>query len=231
MRYQPVIAIVNEFGATDVLDVGAGWHGISRWWDGRVVQTDLILEGRPKGLEARGSASYVKATAENLPFADGAFDFTVSLDMFEHLPTEIRTTSVRELVRVSRRGAVIGFPVSGSAESVDLKIAAACRRMRRPIPSWLSEHLAQDFYPDRSMLEDALPPTWHITREVPNGHVSVQRWLVLAELTPVLAAASHLLERALRRVGQLPDLVHRPPAYRTIWLVEPTPPTAHARLP
>lgn len=221
LRYQPAIDILDEFRAAEVLDVGAGWHGLSRWRSGSTVQTDLLLGDRPRRLRHRGRPSYVRASAEALPFKDDAFDFVVSLDMVEHLPESIRIPSILELLRVARRGVIIGYPSGQNALDVDQHIAETCSQSGRALPSWLAEHLEQASYPGRDTIDAALPAGWTITREISNGNVRVQRALVLAELKPALAVLSSLLDRPVGRMHWLPRGVHARPTYRTIWLLEP----------
>jgi SAM-dependent methyltransferase len=116
MRYQPVIKLLDELGAEKVLDVGSGWYGLSWYWPHNVVQTDLYFTGNaPSPVERAGTAQFVPATAEELPFADKSFDYAVSLDMMEHLPAGIRGKAVAELARVSRTGFMIGYPVGDAA--------------------------------------------------------------------------------------------------------------------
>ncbi|GAA2018548.1 hypothetical protein GCM10009740_03010 [Terrabacter terrae] len=223
LRYQPALALLEEFEATEVLDVGAGWHGLSRWWDGRVVQTDLLLAERPRKNKHQGTPIYVRSSADLLPFADDSFDFTVSLDMMEHLPLSIRSASIRELTRVARRGVIVGYPVGEVAAELDLAIAASQSRRGLSLPSWLAEHLSQREYPDREALECALPSDWRITREIPNGNVRVQRALVEAELIPGFSTLSGVLEKFMRSTRHLARWIHAAPTYRTIWLLEPRP--------
>jgi hypothetical protein len=221
LRYQPAIQILDELGAHTVLDVGAGWHGVTRWWPHAAVQTDIDFGRAPRNIQRRGIPSLVRASAEALPFADGAFDFALSLDMIEHLPAEIRAESIRELTRVARRGVVVGFPVGARARKLDESLARVVRTLRQPLPDWLEEHLAQQNYPDRSTLLEALPSTWAISRELPVGNVSLQRAVVLSDMTPGLSAIAGAVERKLARNGKAPAFLNHGDTYRTIWLLQP----------
>lgn len=108
LRYEPFLKVLEERNATEVLDVGSGWYGVSWYWPRRVVQTDLHFAGAKSGLGGRrGSAHFVCSTAERLPFADDSFDFVLSSDMMEHLREDLRGPSVAELARVARRGVLI----------------------------------------------------------------------------------------------------------------------------
>jgi SAM-dependent methyltransferase len=222
MRYQPVIKLLDELGAEKVLDVGSGWYGLSWYWPRSVVQTDLYFTGdAPSPVERAGTAEFVPATAEALPFADKSFDYAVSLDMMEHLPADIRGKAVAELARVSRMGFVIGYPVGDAAARLDRRLAKMWSvTPGAAVPDWLEEHLAQAAYPDRDTLVAALPPGWRIAREIPSGNTVLQTAVVYGETLRGLRRLAGLAERRARR-QPLPKFLDRGKTYRTVWLVLP----------
>ncbi|WP_162260230.1 class I SAM-dependent methyltransferase [Terrabacter sp. Root181] len=221
LRYQPAINILDEFNADGVLDVGAGWHGVTRWWPHPAVQTDIQFGGAPHKVQRRGVAELVRASADCLPFEDDAFDFAISLDMVEHLPSSIRSESIHELTRVARRGVVIGYPVGEEARRVDETLARIVRATRRPLPDWLDEHLAQDAYPDETTLLRALPTTWSISRTIAVGNTTLQKAVVLADMAPGLSTLAAAIEQRLATRGSTPARLNRGRTYRTVWLLEP----------
>ena len=223
MRYQPVIKLLDELGAEQVLDVGSGWYGLSWYWPRYVVQTDLHFDGPGPDTTGRvGTAKLVPATAEDLPFEDGSFDWTVSLDMMEHLPASIRAKAVSEMARVSRRGFIIGYPVGRTAARADRWLARAWTITPiQVVPDWLEEHLAQEQYPDRETLTTALPDGWHITREMPSGNALLSMAIVWAEAAPLARRLTQLAERAARK-RSLPSWLNRGRTHRVIWVVEPS---------
>ena len=220
MRYQPVVRLLDQFQPGTVLDVGSGWHGLSSYRPGLVVQTDLAYR-TSQPLEPRpGTAMYVASTAQSLPFSDRAFDYAVSLDMFEHLPGGIREASVRELCRVARRAVLVGFPVGRPAKVVDETLHGLIRLRRGREPDWLTEHRAQHAYPDRRMLTRALPDGWLLAREIKSGNVVSQTAVVLAEHLPGIQQGTLALERRWRGRG-VPSIFDRGLSYRTIFVVLP----------
>jgi SAM-dependent methyltransferase len=223
MRYQPVIKLLDELGAKRVLDVGSGWYGLSWYWPHDVVQTDLHFDGpEPDPTMRAGTAKFVPATAEDLPFEDGQFDWTVSIDMMEHLPAPIRAKAVSEIARVSRRGFIIGYPVGRTAAKVDRWLAKAWTiTPTQAVPEWLEEHLAQEVYPDRQTLTTALPEGWHITRELPSGNVLLGTVIVWAEAMPLGGRLTRMAERKAR-TRPMPAWLDRGRTYRFIWVVEPS---------
>lgn len=220
MRYKPVVRLLDELQAGTVVDVGSGWHGISTYRAGKAVQTDLAFSGAPPTGKRLGHPLYVAATADGLPFPDDAFDYAVSLDLFEHLPGNIREESVRELCRVAQRGVLVGFPVGRPARAVDICLYWLMFLFRRGIPEWLSEHREQARYPDRTMLVDSVPDGWTIARDIKSGNVISQVALVMAERLPGLARLTRWLECRWRATG-VPAPLDRGLTYRRVFVLEP----------
>lgn len=220
LRYEPIMQVLDDRGAETVLDVGSGWYGLSWYADRTVVQTDLHFAAPAPATGRVGSAHFVCASAERLPFADGSFDWVLSSDMFEHLPEQIRAPSVSELARVARRGVIIGFPQGLAARRVDRVLARLLRLARRPLPGWLVEHLAQRDYPSRAAVEAALPDGWSIAADLRNGNAFLQLLVIAAEMLPGLRRLTATLERCAIS-GGVPGLVHIAPTVRALYVVEP----------
>jgi SAM-dependent methyltransferase len=222
LRYQPVVRLLDSLPEGTVLDVGSGWHGLGSYRTGRIVQTDLAFAGET-AVRSTG-VSYLGASAESLPLGDGAVDYSISLDMIEHLPESIREGSIQELCRVSRHAVILGFPRGRAAARVDLRLARLLALLRRPRPAWLAEHLAQEQgYPDDHLVRRALPEGWEVTLARKSGNTVAQLVIVLAEHLPVVHRFCGGLERRWRRRG-VPQLVDRGPAYRRLYLLQPKAP-------
>ncbi|HTY72804.1 MAG TPA: methyltransferase domain-containing protein [Actinomycetes bacterium] len=218
LRYQPVVRLLEQRPPGTILDVGSGWHGLSAYVSGEIIQTDLAFAS-PTQPVAGFSPVLVAASADALPFTDGAVDCCVSLDMVEHLPDSIRISSVRELCRVSRGAVIIGFPVGSAARRVDSVLDRLLGVLRRPSPDWLMEHLGQERYPTVDVVVDGLPPGWRISRVVGSGNVVLLASAVLAEELPGTRRVCARLERRWRRRG-VPRLFDGGSTYRRIYLLE-----------
>jgi SAM-dependent methyltransferase len=220
LRYLPVVSLLDEAGARDVLDVGSGWHGLSAYRAGEVVQTDLRFNGAAPADAGLGRASFVCASVECLPFRDCAFDFVVSLDLMEHLPSQLRTRGVEELTRVARRGVILGFPAGEVAAVTDRRLARVLAATGRPVPDWLDEHLSQSKYPDAGTVTAALPVGWRIDQEAELGNAALMFMVVLVEQLPVVYRVARALDGWYRRRGPL-AWVDRGRVYRRLWLLTP----------
>lgn len=219
MRYEPVRRYLDARRATQVLDVGSGWFGLSWYWPHDVVQTDLNFEGQPALGGRQGQAVFIRSTAQALPFRDATFEYVVCLDVLEHLPVTSRAPAVRELLRVAREGVLIGFPCGERARQMDRVLQVILRRRGRNLPPWLAEHLEQPAYPDRATVEAGLDQRWRIMQEIPNGNALLQLLVVLAEHHRVSARIASRLERGVAARG-LPRWTSRGGTMRTIFVLE-----------
>lgn len=220
LRYQPAMRLLEELDPAEVLDVGAGAHGLSWYWSGRVAQTDL--EFGPIRSEGRvGTFVGVRSSADRLPFADCSFDVALSIDMVEHLPEADRESSLRELFRVARRGVIVAYPVGEVARRVDAFLARAMIVVG-PLPPWLREHLAQTQYPSRELLASVLPEGWAVTREEREHNAWLHAALTLTEAIPKVRKLPALVEVWGRR-HRLPQPLRVGATYRRYFLAEPGP--------
>jgi SAM-dependent methyltransferase len=200
LRYQPVIRMLEQFPPdVTVLDVGAGWHGLSLYWSGHVVQTDLRFAATAGGEQRAGWAEFVVASAERLPFEDGAFDVAVSVDMLEHLPEELRRPSLAELFRVARRGVIVACPMGEPARRIDQRLARLYRRRGADLPDWLREHLEQERYPTRELVEAAVPSGWEVSLRLREHNSAIQYAVIWAESTRPFTRLTRVVERWGRR--------------------------------
>jgi cyclopropane fatty-acyl-phospholipid synthase-like methyltransferase len=220
LRYEPFLRVLDAQPGR-VLDVGSGWYGLTWYAERTVVQTDLKFTGsRPSEQCRRGRAEFVCASAEKLPFADDSFDWAVSSDMVEHLPSEIRAASIKELTRVARQGVIVGFPSGRPAALVDRTLALLARLVGRRPPDWLREHLQQESYPDVDLVRAAVPAGWRVVNELRNGNVLLQFLIVLAELVPGVRTLTARFER--RMAGRpVPGWFHMRPTTRVLVVLCP----------
>lgn len=227
LRYQPVLDVLEAEPSTpSVLDVGSGWFGLTWYWPHKAVQTDLWFPSPAPSGARPGHPVFVRATADQLPFADDSFDVVVSLDMVEHLPQQIRQTSIQELTRVARRLVVLAFPEGDAARQLDRVIAVVLRYTPgRSVPPWLNEHLSQQGYPDDRLVAGSLPPGWMIASQHGVGNAVLQGAAVLAEELPGLHWLTRSAERRLLNRG-VPTFMNAGRPYRKMYLLRPTPPDA-----
>jgi SAM-dependent methyltransferase len=119
-RYDPkywgrtVDLMIEHFSlnpGASILDVGCA-KGFTMYDFSRALPTQRVV-----GLDVSEYAlahrmqderlSYVRGTAETLPFADDSFDLVICINTLHNLPLELCKEGVREIERVSRGGSYI----------------------------------------------------------------------------------------------------------------------------
>ena len=135
-RYAPALAALEQTGDLgSVLDVGCGRHGLA------CVRPELPFVGVDVAFDGPPTPTMVafQAPPGPLPFADGAFDTVLCLDVLEHLPPADRPAFVAELARVAARRVLVACPTTAAAP-LDARVRSQFTAAGAPIPGWLSEH-------------------------------------------------------------------------------------------
>jgi hypothetical protein len=80
--------------------------------------------------------------SDHLPFPDGAFTATTSLDVLEHVPPANRGSFISEMLRVTERRSVLCCPLgSPEHDAIESEIDAWYREVTGDGHPWLREHL------------------------------------------------------------------------------------------
>jgi hypothetical protein len=117
-RYAITAAIARSMGgatAPRVLDVGG--HHFDFWFRPRRPIAEFLPEAPSITVDlARNPLpGYLCARGDALPFRDGLFDLVCSVDVLEHVPPAARATVLDQVLRVSRRAAVVAAPFHSEA--------------------------------------------------------------------------------------------------------------------
>jgi SAM-dependent methyltransferase len=143
-------------------------------WERHLIVADLVgapsqlvdVGGLPGQLESFLPSTHVLAVnvtgpadlivePERLPFVDGTFEASTSLDVLEHVLPADRRRFVAEMVRVTRRRAVLCCPLgSAEHEAAEHEVHAWYRSVAGSDHPWLAEHLGHGL-PTLEELEDA----------------------------------------------------------------------------
>ncbi len=84
----------------------------------------------------------VIVSGDHLPFEDGAFTATTSLDALEHVPPASRAGFVAEMLRVTERRSVLCCPLgSPEHDALEAEIDGWYRELTGDGHPWLREHL------------------------------------------------------------------------------------------
>ena len=195
-----------------VLEVGSGSVGLGEFWTGTFFGCDVAFASRPvKNMRA------VQCSGHQLPFPDGAFDAVVVSDVMEHVPPGLREQVVAEVLRVTRKIAVFGYPCGPAAFKVDHELYRTYQDRKSPAPAWLEEHMLYPF-PDEQLWV-TLPRGWK-SETVPNESLPFHSWMMRMEMFRLcnhsfrlmLRIVPGLMERLLKRAD-------REPSYRKIFVL------------
>jgi hypothetical protein len=127
-RHLIVARLIGD--AEHVLDVG-GVPGQLAWY---------LPHARIIAANVREPAD-VLVSDDRLPFTDGAFPATTSLDTLEHVPPDQRAGFVAELMRVTAARSVLCCPLgSPEHDELEAEIGAWYRELTGAEHPWLREH-------------------------------------------------------------------------------------------
>lgn len=102
--YQMQIDSLLEFAPSTCLEIGVGNHIVSD------ALKRLGIKVTTFDVDPTLEPDVVGSVAERLPFDDNAFDVLLCAEVLEHLPFASFTSSLDEIARVSKVGAVISLP-------------------------------------------------------------------------------------------------------------------------
>jgi SAM-dependent methyltransferase len=191
LRYAPVVRFLGRIQGT-ILEVGSGHQGLAAFLgDRRCVGVDLEFRE-----ECHPNLIPVRASAQALPFPDCAFDCVVSIDMLEHIPRADRASVVAELLRVTGRYLVLGFPSGEAAMQSDRRVMRFFRVFGM-LPDWLEEHLSLGGHPTVDGVQNVVEDRARLLDVKHNSNANLHALIVIADHLPIIR---WLLQR-FARVG------------------------------
>lgn len=107
IRYSPLVRYIRNSAIKNpsILELGSGPIGIVNYLKGKIIG----LDNNPRQVDF-GTLRLVKGLASYLPFEDGEFDFTISVDFLEHIPPAKRKEVIAEMFRVTQGDILISVP-------------------------------------------------------------------------------------------------------------------------
>lgn len=181
MRYMPIAHLIQQerAGEEKILEVGSGPKGVKVYFpDVAVVAVDVKFDRNPGSTSS--DFSPVRATAESLPFRDGAFPFVVCVDVLEHIRAESRQEVIRELLRVASKKVYLAFPSRESYEAWEKKLSKLYVLCGKDVPVWMREHM-ENGLPEEKEVAKLLGDTGSILQTVPNENNLVHFAIMLVD--------------------------------------------------
>lgn len=108
-RAEFIAGLVEHPTSSSVLDVGCGNGFLTVPLEERFGRA-VGLDYSPAMIAANPAREKLVGDATTLPFGDKSFDLVVASHLLHHLPRQARSSAVREMARVARRGVVLYEP-------------------------------------------------------------------------------------------------------------------------
>ncbi len=217
-RYYPILNILKREGLLDegsLLEIGSGAIGIGAFRKVPFIGCDLSFAFKPKP-----PMFPIKASGTQLPFADQMFDVVVASDVLEHVPPSLRQQVIAEALRVADKLVIFAFPSGEAAWNSDRELLETYRKLNRPAPDWLTEHMDAPF-PGKELFANI--PGWEVEQSA-NDSLKFHAWLMRREMSgffllisrAFLKLTPQVVRAALKRTDQ-------PPYYRQMFVLRRQP--------
>lgn len=133
-----------------ILELGSNEHkDLSLFLnDDKILFTDIKLTEK-----MQNDPDFMEVDGTSTPFDNDEFDFVISSDVLEHVPSEKRIAFISEAVRVSKIGAILCFPNNTEeVKNTELRVNAYYKAINGIDHYWLNEHI-QNGLPDKNEIE------------------------------------------------------------------------------
>lgn len=136
----------NNTKKIKILDVGGRGNILKKFLpDEEVFYLDPFVESNDK--------NFIKGDGTNISLDDNSFDWVVSADVYEHIPTEKRLNFINENLRVAKKGVVLVAPFySKENEAAEIRVNNNYKILSGEEHPWLKEHI-ENGLPDPDELE------------------------------------------------------------------------------
>lgn len=222
-RYYPIVRHIRKSGIDNpkILEVGSGKMGITPFLKKHVFSVDLYFSSETNRL-----VNPVIASAMELPFQDGAFDFVICMDMLEHIPGEERKNAIAEFFRLARGEVIVGVPCGQLSSHYEKRLNDIhLERLHRENP-FLREHIEfglPDAHEMKALISNCARAAWpgYGIRILQN--VNLHLWYLVGKYTVLLQ--SHFGESDVEKSFSpwfcwlFDKIIHWSPAYRQLFFV------------
>lgn len=138
LRYSPIVSEIKKAKLENakILEIGPGSLGVIPYLKTKIDGIDVDFSGPKTQL-----LSKIKGKATELPFRKNTYDVSISVDVLEHLKKEERENAVLEMLRVTKKLALIVVPIGSSAEIQDRNLYDLWNKIHKVKNQYLLEHI------------------------------------------------------------------------------------------
>lgn len=138
LKYAPVVSQIKKRKLTNskILEIGSGSLGITPYLKTQIDALDIDFSGPKSGL-----INKIKVNGERFPFKANTYDVTISVDVLEHIPPTNREKSLSEMMRVTKKLAIIVVPCGPESEEQDKQLYKYWNKIFNKKNQFLEEHV------------------------------------------------------------------------------------------
>lgn len=138
LKYAPVVSEIKKRGLTSskILEIGSGSLGITPYLKTKIDGIGINFSGLKSDLVHK-----IKVNGEKLPFKANSYDVSISVDVFEHIPSLNREKSVYEMLRVTKKLAVIVVPCGEASQQQDKQLYNHWNKIFSKKNKYLEQHI------------------------------------------------------------------------------------------
>jgi SAM-dependent methyltransferase len=192
-RYYPAVKQFNKALHKRIIDVGCGnLGGIAPFVD--VTNNEVALYDDDLGDYRLEKVTYHKGSILNMPFASESYDFTICIDVLEHLPANLRNDAVKELLRITNSKLIIAFPEGELSVKSDKLVCTVFEKITRKKHIFLREH-AKYGLPEQTKILSAIKkysPTAEVKTE---RQVNINVWILTVFISLFISAITICFDR------------------------------------
>ncbi len=138
LRYAPVVSEIKKrkLSTSKILEVGSGSLGITPYLKTQIDALDIDFSGPKSNFVTK-----IKVNGEKFPFKASSYDVSISVDVLEHIPPKNREKAVFEMLRVTKKLAVIVVPCGEASEEQDKQLYNYWNKIFSKKNQFLEEHV------------------------------------------------------------------------------------------
>lgn len=139
IRYAPVVREIKAHNLQNskILEIGPGSSGIIPYLKVPIDGVDVDFSGSPQTK----LLNKIKGTAINLPFRKNSYDTTISVDVLEHLAKPDREKAIAQMLKVTKKLAIIVVPIGELSQEQDEELKARWEKIYKSKNQFFSEHV------------------------------------------------------------------------------------------
>lgn len=217
LRYLPIVDdLKKRVKKTDkILEAGSEITGITPY-------LKLPVTGLDQGFDYTRRNAYlkpVKGSVIKMPFKDKSFDYSLSVDMLEHIPSKRRSAAIKEILRVTKKRVYLTFPCGEKSEEIDRMLDEYFYRKNGYHYDYLEEHVELGL-PTSSYIPSLIKQSkeWQVTTDL--GNTSLWLWSLMLKLGLSNAPWKTSLYRRLLLVIPILKHANRAPTYRRLYILD-----------